>query len=152
MARPRRPRRSEPGDDEPEVARTFEDIEKLRADGAPPPKYSNHLPQHIRDLAGEYTEEAVLFYAKYARDESLPVTVRKSCYDELMNRKWGKPKDEDHRSFDGVLTINFVEKPKEVTDVVAHVVDEVRGDLPKLLDAAKSETIDAEIVPDVVPA
>jgi hypothetical protein len=121
----------------------FESIEDLELRGLPATERPGRVFAHIRDMARQYTEEAVLFYAKYARDTSLPVPVRKACYDELMNRGFGRPRDEESRGFDGVIEVRFVKKdepsPTRVIDVVSETVQAAAADRPKLLDSMRAE-------------
>lgn len=126
----------------------FESIEDLELRGLPAPDRPERVFKHIRDMARLYTEEAVLFYAKYARDTSLPVPVRKACYDELMNRGFGRPRDEESRGFDGVIEVRFVKKdepsPARVIDVVSETIEEAVADRPKLLDSLRAEPTPVE--------
>jgi hypothetical protein len=127
----------------PALVSEFESLEELKQCGQPADPGSARVWNHIREYARQYTEEAVLFYAKYARDRSLPVPVRKACYDELMNRAYGRPRDEESRGFDGVIEVRFVKKdepaPVHVIDVVSETVREAAEDRPKLLDSMKQD-------------
>ena len=85
----------------------FESIEDLELRGLPAPIVRSGC-SNIRDMARPTPKRRCCSGAKYARDTSLPVLVRKACYDELMNRGFGRPRDEESRGFDGVIEVRFV--------------------------------------------
>lgn len=138
-------RRKQP-DSPPPRESTYEKLEDLEGDGSPSAFEAINVPKHIRDYSRNYTKEAALFYAKYARDTSQPASFRKACYDELMNRAWGRPRDEGDLRFDGVVEVRFTKKEapgaSNVIDVVAQAVAEIADERPLLLDAMQSETAD----------
>lgn len=134
-------RRRKQAEEAPAREPTFETLEDLEQHGLPAASEARSVPKHIRDRARDYTAEATAFYAKYARDTSQPVHIRKACYDELMNRAWGRPRDEGDLKFDGVVEVRFVKKDApHVIDVVAQSVSEIAEERPRLLDAMRTES------------
>ena len=138
------PRPPKPPTDLP-VKRQRLTLAELRSEGRPYEKQT--VPQHIRDMCQAYTEEAVLFYASEARNPDNPIQFRKSCYDELMNRGYGRPKDEGAQGFDGIIQVTFVDKQTNVTNQIAVLREQAAAEIPAFVEEAR-----AEVVPIIPPA